>query len=78
MAKKTKQEVNGNVIEPIVDYNNTALALIKDEINNDWVVVQIPFNLTEAKTQPPQIIERERNFGLAKERFIILMSRTYL
>lgn len=78
MAKKTKQEVNGNVIEPEINYNEQALALVKDEVNNDWVIVQIPFNLVEAKTQTPQIIERERSFSMAKERFILLMSRTYL
>lgn len=77
MAKKTK-EVNGNLAEPEVSFDETALALIRDELNNDWIVVQIPFNMIEAKTQPPQIIEREKSFSLAKERFILLMSKTYL
>lgn len=74
---KTKKEVNGNTLEP-VELNNQALSLLKDEDNNDYVIVKVNFDYKTKKTSESEVIFRDRSFSLTKERFIVLMGKLFL
>lgn len=75
MAKKKEtEEANGNVLNP-VELKDVALSIVKDTVNNDWVVVKIQYDFKSKKMSEPEVLVRERELSIIQERFRILVAQ---